>query len=183
MSRLNQKLSNKHNSVMSSKIKMLRKAYDIPLQEMADLLGITSAPNYVLYEKGKSRFRYDMLLKIAKKFNISVDFLVDDTQEIQIDDLIKTQKINIKLNEKNNSIINLLKATENLQDDEISAINQINKSLLTLIEVKKNPKNQLNISDYLTKNTNQKLQKTLKSLTKKDQKTLNKLVEDFCDSL
>ena len=77
-------------------LKALRKSADMTLQELADELGTS---NQVLsrYERGERQADYETLAKIARFFNVSIDYLLDfqaatksnsDTQTIEERELL-----------------------------------------------------------------------------------------------
>lgn len=69
--------------VFRERLKILRKEKGYTQKEIAERLGVTR-PRYVNWELGVSRPRCKMLLKIARIFNVSTDYLlgVRDSREI-----------------------------------------------------------------------------------------------------
>ena len=78
---------------------------------------------YLRYENGKGAFQTDQLIKIAKMFNSSMDFLVGITNEPYYN--IDFYTINRTLGLSNNTITQLKRAQENKKD-------LLKKSLLKL---------------------------------------------------
>ena len=57
------------------RIKDLRLDKRLTQQKVADYLGI-NRPNYSKYEAGKLEFNHDMLIKLAKLFNVRTDYIL-----------------------------------------------------------------------------------------------------------
>ena len=58
----------------SVRLKELRKDYGCSAKEFATMLNI-AMPNYYKYEKGEAAPGFDVLLRIANKCNVSLDWL------------------------------------------------------------------------------------------------------------
>lgn len=56
-------------------LRELRKARGITMKELGDMLGVSES-TISLYENGKREPSYELLLKIAEFFNVSVDYLL-----------------------------------------------------------------------------------------------------------
>ena len=84
-----------------NKIKTLRIKNNLTQKEIAEVLG-TSGSNYSRYESGQWNFTIKHLKGLAKFYNVSVSYLVDDENDdilISKEDLeilIKAKKCNIK---------------------------------------------------------------------------------------
>ena len=75
-------------SIFSDNIKVLRGKRETTQQELADSLMITRS-RYVSYEDGRSEPPYDVLIKISKYFNISIDLLLTvDIRKYPLDDVM-----------------------------------------------------------------------------------------------
>lgn len=59
------------------KIKFLRKSNKYTQEFVAKNLG-TSAPNYSRYESGERKFTIDHIKNLAKLYNVSLSYLLDD---------------------------------------------------------------------------------------------------------
>ena len=61
-------------------LKFLRKSLNITLQQLADELG-TSPQVLSRYERGEHQADYNTLAKIARFFNVSIDYLLGTTKD------------------------------------------------------------------------------------------------------
>ncbi|OXS69873.1 helix-turn-helix domain-containing protein [Priestia filamentosa] len=61
--------------MFSVRLTSLRKKRNVTQQRVADFLGITR-PAYTAYEQGKRQPDYETLQKIAKYFDVSIDYLL-----------------------------------------------------------------------------------------------------------
>lgn len=66
---------------MFKRIKQLRKNNNYTQNDIAKILDI-SRPLYSLYENGKKDIPLKLLQKLARFYNTSIDYLVEDTNEI-----------------------------------------------------------------------------------------------------
>lgn len=64
--------------MFAQKIKELRKSKNLSQVQFAKQFGIASG-TVAMWETGKRTPRHSMLLKIAKYFNVSVDYLLDNS--------------------------------------------------------------------------------------------------------
>ena len=62
------------------RIKAIREDMDLTQKEIADLLHIKQN-TYSQYENGHRQIPLDMLIKLARYYNTSIDYLVGETQE------------------------------------------------------------------------------------------------------
>lgn len=106
------------------RLKELRKKRKLSQQELADLLNI-SRESISKYEKGEQEATYQTLKRIAKIFNVSIDYLLDTTDDnlivISKEDLIKLKNATETINDitsKLSSGINI-----NIGDNSPSKIN------------------------------------------------------------
>lgn len=100
-------------------IKNIRKNRGITQQQLADLINMHRS-NYSKVETGQREISISALAKIAKYFNVSVDDLIQNKNEIPQEIEIK----NIGLSEK-------IKLIEQLEDDEQNMVFKFIDSLLT----------------------------------------------------
>jgi transcriptional regulator with XRE-family HTH domain len=63
------------NIQIGERIKQLRQEKNLTQQQMADTLGIDRS-NYSKYELGKLEINNEMLVQLAKYFNVPTDFLL-----------------------------------------------------------------------------------------------------------
>jgi len=61
--------------IFQKRLKMERKEAGLTQQQLADMLGITQ-PSYIRYENGTSEPSFEMLVRIADIFDVSVDYLL-----------------------------------------------------------------------------------------------------------
>ena len=61
-------------------LKRLREANNLTQQQMADIFGI-QRPTYSRYENGERQPDFDLLIEISKHFNVSVDYLLGNTDD------------------------------------------------------------------------------------------------------
>lgn len=92
------------------KIKYLRLKNNKTQKEVANAIGINKS-NYCNYENGKWRFTIEQVNKIAKFYNVSVSYLVDEeNKEITI-----TEEELLKLIEAKNVISKIEETYKNLK--------------------------------------------------------------------
>ena len=116
---------------LGCKVKKLRKLNDIKISIIAEYLGMNSNVTYLSYEQGRSRFTEQMIKKLAGFFNVTVDFLLDDSKKIVIKDYFgKDQTILIKDSKNCQEVINLLKNFDSLDEEVAKAINILIKKIL-----------------------------------------------------
>lgn len=76
-------------SIFSDNIKVLRGKKMITQQELAETLIITRS-RYVSYEDGRSEPPYEVLIKISKYFNLSIDLLLTvDIRKYPLEEMLK----------------------------------------------------------------------------------------------
>lgn len=80
-------------------LRELRKARGITMKELGDMLGVSES-TISLYENGKREPSYELLLKIAEFFNVSVDYLLrgEDKKPVapkgsELDELVKDELV------------------------------------------------------------------------------------------
>lgn len=99
------------------KLAYLRKKNDLKQHELAEKINVTRGA-IGMYETDKREAQHDILLKISKLFNVSVDYLIDNETPIYFND-------SINFYEKE------LGPLKNLTEDDIKAlrflINHFNK--------------------------------------------------------
>lgn len=84
-------------SLFSDNIKALRTKHDISQDKVAESLLITRG-RYVKYENGTSEAPYEILIRIAQYYQISIDLLLSvDVQKIDVNDLLKLENNRIVL--------------------------------------------------------------------------------------
>lgn len=66
-------------SAFSGKLKALRQANDIAQYIMADYLGV-QLRTYQRYESGSNMPNYEKLLKLARFFNVTTDYLLGNEE-------------------------------------------------------------------------------------------------------
>lgn len=89
------------NNFFSNNIKSLRVDNDLTQQEIADALGITRS-RYSNYENGINEPSLDILIRLSKLFNCSID----DLLKVKINTIIKS-KIDIIITEEPETSLNL----------------------------------------------------------------------------
>lgn len=67
---------------MYKRLKQLRIKYNLSQKEISNFLEI-SLSQYSLYESGKRQIPIHLLLKIAKFYNTSIDYIVEDTNQLE----------------------------------------------------------------------------------------------------
>ena len=66
---------------MFKRLKELRKTHNLTQKDISKFLQISSS-QYSIYETGKTQIPIVLLSKLAKFYNTSIDYIVDDTDEI-----------------------------------------------------------------------------------------------------
>lgn len=66
---------------MYKRLKELRKFHNLTQKEISKLLEISSQ-QYSLYETGKRQIPIFLLAKLAKFYNTSIDYIVEDTDKL-----------------------------------------------------------------------------------------------------
>lgn len=67
---------------MYKRLRELRQNHNLTQNEISKLLEI-SLPQYSLYETGKRHIPINLLSKLAKFYNTSIDYIVGDTDQIK----------------------------------------------------------------------------------------------------
>lgn len=67
---------------MYIRLKELRESNNLTQKEISKFLEISSS-QYSLYESGKRQIPIHLLLKLAKFYNTSLDYLVEDTNQLE----------------------------------------------------------------------------------------------------
>lgn len=104
--------------MFSKRLKELRKNKNITQIDLANALGVTAGA-VGLWETGKRLPDIETVLKIAKFFNVSTDYLMDDSHENQIIIIGKDGDFkSFSLNEKDlETIANLANSLQNIKID------------------------------------------------------------------
>lgn len=66
---------------MFKRLKELRKTHNLTQKDISNFLQIT-ATKYSIYENGKTKIPISLLIKLAHFYNTSIDYIVEDTDEI-----------------------------------------------------------------------------------------------------
>lgn len=108
-------------------LRELRKARGITMKELGDMLGVSES-TISLYENGKREPSYELLLKIAEFFNVSVDYLLrgEDKKPVAPKDNERDALVN-KMSEAESKKIfqkkfNRLLAEQHITQKEVAAI-------------------------------------------------------------
>jgi transcriptional regulator with XRE-family HTH domain len=56
----------------------LRNHFNLTQEELANILGVART-TYAMYEQGKREMDYETLIKLANRFNVSLDYLFERT--------------------------------------------------------------------------------------------------------
>ena len=67
---------------MYKRLKILRNKHCLSTQELSNKLNI-SEKLYIKYESGKRKIPVNILSKIANIYNTSIDYIIEDTNEIK----------------------------------------------------------------------------------------------------
>ncbi len=67
---------------MYKRLKQLRNQYSLTQKEISKILEISSH-QYSLYETGKRNIPIHLLIKLAKFYNTSLDYIVEDTNQVK----------------------------------------------------------------------------------------------------
>ena len=76
-------------NVLGAKIKELRKAKALTLEQLAEKIGSGKSYIWEIENKGVKRPSAEKLAAIAKSLDVTTDYLIDDTQTEVSDDLEK----------------------------------------------------------------------------------------------
>ena len=116
-------------------LKKIRKVYNLTQEDVADKLNIART-TYQSYENDSNKMNYEMLKKLSKLFNISIDFLLENVCENKLDitSLTAEQKELVdliqKLNQDNcrllNAYANGLMEAQKKQDEIIKKFTNVN---------------------------------------------------------
>lgn len=70
-------------TIFNKRLRSLREQHKISQKDFAEILGVS---NVVLsrYENGERKPDYDMLIKIAEYFDVSVDYLLGKSNSVQL---------------------------------------------------------------------------------------------------
>lgn len=104
--------------IFNERLKELKDSKDIMLKDLASDLE-TSSPKLSNYLNGNSEPSYEFLLKIAKYFNVTTDFLIGNDVDNQntLDELTKLKIQYSKIEQENKQLKAVLK-----QINELSTI-------------------------------------------------------------
>lgn len=96
---------------MKNKLKELRKNSALTQKQIADVLGIDRS-TYSYYENGKASPSLAVLLRIAKVFNVTLDYVIygDDSKTVQANVLSDNSSVYTKVD----SFVNLSDTEKNL---------------------------------------------------------------------
>ncbi len=105
-------------NIFSERIKELRKNNNVTQGELAEEIGIT-ATGVSYWESGKAMPNSETLQRLAKYFNVSIDYLTGNDYSRDNDDEILFRKIG-KVNEQKKALLMdiLNKTVESFIDDE-----------------------------------------------------------------
>ena len=95
-------------SLFAERLKMYRVLKGLTQKELADMVGVT-AVTINRYENGQREPDIDLLMKISKFLDISVDSLIGNDEYSNNDRLFELEEENLKLKMKIEQIIKLLK--------------------------------------------------------------------------
>lgn len=105
--------------VIGENIKELRKSRGISQQQIADLINMHRS-NYSKVESGQREISISALTKIAKYFNVSVDDILNNKNEVP-------EEISVE----NKTLLEKVKLIEELEEDEQNMVFKFIDSLLT----------------------------------------------------
>ena len=66
------------NNIMYRRIRDLRHDHDMTQRELAEILGM-SQTGYSKYETGENDIPTEILIRLSKIYNVSIDYLLDQT--------------------------------------------------------------------------------------------------------
>lgn len=69
-------------------LKKLREQHNLTQREMADILGI-QRPTYTRYETEERQPDFDLVIKIAQYFDVSVDYLLGKSENMNLDEQLE----------------------------------------------------------------------------------------------
>lgn len=129
------------NRLFPFRLKQLRLEYKETQQELANMFGLTRA-TLSAYEKSKIIPPYDKVVKLANHFNVSVDYLLgqsdnrnapmdtpSDAPTIDVIEVLRTLKSDVKDKQKRCYINGKWLSSENRQDVSI-----VIESIITILE-------------------------------------------------
>lgn len=93
------------------RLRDLREDYDKTQKDIADFLNITQV-QYHRYESGKREMPYHMVIKLAKYYNVSLDYIAGMTNE-------KAGLTKSSLNDKETHLINSFRKLDDLQQGRL----------------------------------------------------------------
>ncbi|PJJ66400.1 XRE family transcriptional regulator [Chryseobacterium geocarposphaerae] len=101
-------------SIFSDNIRFLRTQKNLSQQELADQISM-SRVRYSKYEDGRSEAPYELLIRISKYFNLSIDLLLTvDIRKYPLEDVLKLPDnrilLPIKVDMEGNNVIEIVPA-------------------------------------------------------------------------
>ena len=142
----------KNELSLNKKLYTLRTLYnishDITMDYLAKELGLSSAQAYYHLEVGRKKtITMAQLKKLAEIYNVTLAFLLDDTQEIKIEDVYgKNKIIKIKDTSKSEKMLELLEKFDLLSPENQDMLKQLATIMLNSIK-NKNTKEDNNSSE------------------------------------
>jgi len=67
-------------TIVSERLKQLRKEYKLSQKQVAEILGISES-GYGYYEQGRNEPSIEMLNKLADRYNVTIDYLLGRTDD------------------------------------------------------------------------------------------------------
>ncbi len=120
---------------MGTKIAQLRKLSGRSIDDMMKVLDIKSRRGYLSYEEGVSHFTPKMISILAKEFDVTEAFLVNDTVKVEIHDRYgKVEMIEIHNNTYLKEIVSGLKFFNKFNEEAKAAICSIIDNEILLLE-------------------------------------------------
>lgn len=114
--------------MLSKRLTYQRKLHKKTQQEVADLIGL-SRPAYTAYEIGNREPDYDTLKKISKIYNVSIDYLLGNSDEPNIE-----FKNEFEAFKNNPSLERWFKELPNSEEEDLEAL----KDMWEIIQRNKN---------------------------------------------
>ncbi|QQY79832.1 DNA-binding XRE family transcriptional regulator [Keratinibaculum paraultunense] len=130
---INENLSNLDFKNIGAKIRLERENLNLTREKLAELLDLS--PYYIgQIERGERKMSVETLVNISKILHVSIDYLLDNSCEIDNKYVVSESFDQYKLNENDDELKELFSILKRCSKEEISLITDLVKLILPYIK-------------------------------------------------